>query len=171
MQPVYWAPPPVGAVPATGTPAPTGATAAAATGTAPYQQVLYSDTELLPHSKPEFLLIKLIDCGLGGRCVVMEGPPNAVVTHRGGIHGDPVTAQHHGTRAIWYLAWTNFTKQNCTTLLTDQSARPPYTTVASQSSHATRQCKWMFVFGKRTFQLVTKRPSSSSKLQPIRSQI
>ena len=28
----------------------------------------------------------------------MEGPPNAVVTHRGGIQGDPVTAQHHGTR-------------------------------------------------------------------------
>ena len=23
----------------------------------------------------------------------MEGPPNAVVTHRGGSHGDPVTAQ------------------------------------------------------------------------------
>ena len=28
----------------------------------------------------------------------MEEPPNAVVTHRGGIHGDPVTAQRHGTR-------------------------------------------------------------------------
>ena len=27
----------------------------------------------------------------------MEGPPNAVVTHRGGIHADAVTAQHHGT--------------------------------------------------------------------------
>ena len=27
----------------------------------------------------------------------MEGPLNAVVTHRGGIHGDPVIAQHHGT--------------------------------------------------------------------------
>ena len=33
-----------------------------------------------------------------GRCMVIEGPPNAVVTHRGGIHGDPVIAQHHGTR-------------------------------------------------------------------------
>ena len=32
-----------------------------------------------------------------GRCVVMEGPPNAVPTHCGGIHGDPVTSQHHGT--------------------------------------------------------------------------
>ena len=36
--------------------------------------------------------------GGGGGCVVMEGPPNAVVTHRGCIHGDPVTAHHHGTR-------------------------------------------------------------------------
>ena len=30
--------------------------------------------------------------------MVMEGLPNAVVTHWGGIHGNPVTAQHHGTR-------------------------------------------------------------------------
>ena len=43
-------------------------------------------------------IIKLIDWWAGGRCVVMEGLPNAVVTHQGGIHGDPVTAQHHGTR-------------------------------------------------------------------------
>ena len=29
--------------------------------------------------------------GGGGGCVVMEGPPSAVVTHRGGIHGDPLS--------------------------------------------------------------------------------
>ena len=28
----------------------------------------------------------------------MEGPPNGVPTQRGGIHGNPVTTQHHGTR-------------------------------------------------------------------------
>ena len=33
----------------------------------------------------------------GGGGGVMEGPPNAVVTHRDGIHGDHVTAQHHST--------------------------------------------------------------------------
>ena len=30
---------------------------------------------------------------VGGRCLVMEGPPNGVPTQRGGIHGDPVTTQ------------------------------------------------------------------------------
>ena len=28
---------------------------------------------------------------------MMERPPNAVLTHRGSIHGNPVNAQHHNT--------------------------------------------------------------------------
>ena len=50
---------------------------------------------------------------VGGRCLVMEGPPNGVPTQRGGIHGDPVTTQHQAPVTLdnqWRAARNILTK-------------------------------------------------------------